>query len=76
MWKGFKENRTVRTGKRGTYKNKGSGTRNKEDIVDLVADDDEDVPEGYFELENGGILRNEFAEIYNFYKRRLMVPEE
>ena len=31
--------------------------------------------EGYFELDNGGILPNEFAEIYNFYKRRLM-PEE
>jgi hypothetical protein len=41
----------------------------------LTGDDDDDVPEGHFELENGGILPNEFAEIYNFYKRRLM-PEE
>ena len=51
-------------------------TQNNEDIVvDLVGDDDDDVPEGHFELENGGILPNEFAEIYNFYKRHL-VPEE
>ena len=33
------------------------------------------MPEGYFELDDGGILPNEFAEIYNFYKRHLM-PEE
>jgi tetratricopeptide (TPR) repeat protein len=78
LWKKFEtiENRTVRTGKRGTYTNKGLSTRNKEDIVvDLVADDDADVPDGYFELENSGILPNEFAELYNFYKRRLMPKE-
>mgnify|MGYP000258519213 CR=1 FL=1 len=78
LWKKFEtiENRTVRTGPHGLYTNNGLSTRNKEDIVvDLVADDDEDMPEGYFELENGGILRNEFAEIYNFYKRCLMPKE-
>jgi hypothetical protein len=80
LWKKFEtiENRTVRTGKRGPYRNRGVSTRNKEDIVvDLVDDDDDDddVPEGHFELENGGVLPNEFAEIYNFYKRRLMPKE-
>ena len=43
--------------------------------VDFVDDDDGDVPEGHVELENGGILPNEFAEIYNFYKRCLMPKE-
>ena len=34
LWKKFEmiESRTVRIGKRGTYKNKGLSTRNKEDI--------------------------------------------
>jgi hypothetical protein len=72
------ESRTKRTGRRGPYKNKRLITQNTEDITDLSDVDDEDdkdgVPEGYFEVANEGILPNEFAELYNFYKTHLM-PE-
>jgi hypothetical protein len=70
------ESRTKRTGRRGPYKNKGLVTRNTEEVIELLDedDDDDDVPEGHFEVANEGILPNEFAELYNFYKTRLM-PE-
>jgi uncharacterized Zn finger protein len=68
------ESRTKRTGPRGPNKNKGLITRNTEDIIELEDEADDDLPEGYFEVANEGILPNEFAELYNFYKTRLM-PE-
>ena len=68
------ESRTKRTGRRGPYKNKGLITRNTEDIIELENEDDSNLTKVYFEVANGGILPNNFAELYNFYKTRLM-PE-
>ena len=69
------ESHTKCTGRQGPYRNKGLITQNTEDIIELVDKDDTDgVPEGYFEVANEGILLIEFAELYNFYKTRLM-PE-
>ena len=68
------ESRTKRTGCRGPNKHNGFITQNTEDIIELEDEDDNDLPEGYFEVANEGILPIKFAELYNFYKTRLM-PE-
>jgi hypothetical protein len=72
----IRQQQSAKTGvKRGPYKTKGTFNRNKEDIEIFGNDDAGVAPEGYFRVENGGLLPDDLSEMYNFYKRRLM-PEE
>ena len=71
------EQRTVRTGMRGPYSNRGAVTCNKEDIdvLDIEIDVAAELPEGFFAVEGDGILPLELAEHYNYFKRRQMLKE-
>jgi hypothetical protein len=72
----IRQQQSAKTGvSRGHYQTKGVFNRNKEDIEIFGNDDAGVAPEGYFRVENGGLLPDDLSEMYNFYKRRLM-PEE
>lgn len=63
--------------KRGSHKNKGQRKRQGEnisEIVDEVIDENqEDVPDGFFRTESDGLLPNEVSDMYN-YLLRAMTP--
>jgi hypothetical protein len=76
------QDRTVRTGKRGPYKNRGALTQRNEDAIDDDTSDGERgedmgcedveiaIPEGCFLADGNTLLPNEIWELYNFLTRR------
>jgi hypothetical protein len=61
------------TGKRGRYNTNGRNKRNAEELSIHV--DEEEANDRYFKTADGGLMREELREFFNFYERN-KVPIE